>query len=75
MNSIGINFVGYGLAGLTRRFIVYPAAAVWPSSLSTIALNKAFHTDQNEAVKGPFGRVYTLSRQKFFLYAFLAMFM
>ena len=55
--------------------MVYPAAAVWPSSLSTIALNKAFHTDENEAVKGPFGRIYTMSRQKFFLCAFGAMFM
>jgi hypothetical protein len=75
MNSFGINFVGYGLAGLTRRFLVYPAAAVWPSSLSTVALNKAFHTDENEAVPGPFGRIYRISRQKFFLLSFTAMFM
>ena len=63
------------MQGLTRRFLVYPAAAVWPSSLSTIALNKAFHTDENESVKGPFGKIYTMSRQKFFLCAFGAMFM
>lgn len=75
MNSIGINFVGYGLAGLTRRFLVYPAAAVWPSSLSTVALNKAFHTEENETVRGPLGKLYSISRQRFFLYAFAGMFM
>jgi len=75
MNSLGINFVGYGLAGLTRRFLVYPASAIWPASLSTVALNKAFHTDENEAVKGPFGKIYTISRQRFFLMSFSAMFM
>ena len=75
LNSIGINFVGYGLAGLTRRFLVYPASAVWPSSLSTVALNKAFHTEENEAVKGPFGKIYRISRQRFFLLSFSAMFM
>lgn len=74
MNSIGINFVGYGLAGLTRRFLVYPSAAVWPASLSIVALNKAFHTDENESVRGPFNRNYKLSRQKFFFLAFTAMF-
>lgn len=61
-------------AGLTRRFLVYPAAAVWPASLSTMALNKAFHTEVNEPVKGPFGKIYTMSRQRLFLCAFLAMF-
>jgi hypothetical protein len=33
MTSLSINFVGYGLAGMARRFLVYPAAAVWPASL------------------------------------------
>ena len=75
LNTIGTNFVGYGLAGLTRRFLVYPAAAVWPSSLVTIALNRAFHTETNEPVPGPFGRMYKMSQQKFFLLAFTAMFL
>ena len=73
LNTIGTNFVGYGLAGLTRRFLVYPAAAIWPSSLVTIALNKAFHTELNEPVQGPFGVTWRMSREKFFLIAFSAM--
>jgi hypothetical protein len=37
--SLSTNFIGYGLAGVTRRFLVYPLYAVWPSNLATIALN------------------------------------
>ena len=37
--TLSTNFIGYGLAGLTRRFLVYPSFAVWPSNLATIALN------------------------------------
>ena len=35
--------IGYGLAGLTRRFLVKPAEMVWPSNLAVIALFRAFH--------------------------------
>lgn len=74
LNTLGTNFVGYGIAGLTRRFLVYPSVAVWPATLNTISLIKAFHTETNEPVPGPFRRMYTASREKVFLYAFLAMF-
>ncbi|KAB5527929.1 OPT oligopeptide transporter protein-domain-containing protein [Coniochaeta sp. 2T2.1] len=72
--SLGTNFIGYGMAGLTRRFLVYPASCVWPASLVTIALNQAFHTEANVPVEGPFKKVYRASRYKFFLIAFGAMF-
>ena len=72
--GMSTNFIGYGLAGLTRRFIVYPAYCVWPASLVTIALNAALHRDSNPAVPGPFKRIYSMSRYKFFLWAFGAMF-
>ena len=73
--TAGINFTGYGLAGLARRFIVYPSYALWPSSLAVVALNKAFHTEVNEPVPGPFGWVYRRSREQVFLMAVGAMFM
>ncbi|KAK0710727.1 OPT oligopeptide transporter protein-domain-containing protein [Lasiosphaeris hirsuta] len=72
--AISTNFIGYGLAGLTRRFIVYPTYCVWPASLTTIALNSALHNDTNPAVPGPFNRIYRASRFKFFMIAFTAMF-
>jgi hypothetical protein len=72
--ALGTNFVGYGIAGLTRRFMVYPSYCVWPASLVTIALNAAFHTDKNNPVKGPFGKTFHTSISKFFTITFLAMF-
>ncbi|KAF7560582.1 hypothetical protein G7046_g3574 [Stylonectria norvegica] len=72
--ALSTNFIGYGLAGLTRRFLVYPAYCVWPSSLVTIALNAAFHSDGNSPVRGPLNKIWGWSRLKFFGIAFTAMF-
>lgn len=71
--ALATNFVGYGMAGLCRRFLVYPSYCVWPASLVTIALNSAFHTNANPAVEGPFKRVWRISRIKFFYFAFASM--
>lgn len=47
--------MGYGLAGLTRRFLVYPSFCIWPRSLVTIALNgalhKGMHANKDEALR------------------------
>ena len=73
--GLGTNFCGYGLAGLARRFLVFPSYCVWPSSLSTLALNKAFHSEVDHPVPGPFGKIYRWSRLKFFTVAFIVSFM
>jgi len=67
--ALSANHVGYGLAGLTRRFLVYPPQAVWPANLATIALNRAFHTQTNNVANG-----WTVSRMRWFMYCFSAMF-
>ncbi|KAK0482776.1 OPT-domain-containing protein [Armillaria novae-zelandiae] len=67
--SLSTNFIGYGLAGITRRFLVYPSYAIWPSNLATIALNRAFHSERNVVAHG-----WRISRMAFFLYAFCGMF-
>ena len=67
--ALSTNFIGYGLAGLTRRFLVYPSQAVWPANLATIALNRAFHAKSNDAANG-----WTVSRMRWFMYCFTAMF-
>lgn len=72
--ALGTNLIGYGLAGLTRRFLVYPASCVWPASLVTIALNSSFHRDSNPAVEGPFRSMWRMTRLKFFAVTFTAMF-
>jgi OPT family oligopeptide transporter len=75
LTTISTNFCGYGIAGLVRRFLVYPSYCVWPASLVTIALNRAFHSEgHDEPVPGPFNRMYTWSRMKFFTVTFVAMF-
>lgn len=72
--ALSTNFIGYGMAGICRRFLVYPSYCVWPASLVTIALNSAFHNDVNTPVEGPFGKVWRISRLKFFYVMFGAMF-
>lgn len=72
--ALSTNFIGYGLAGLCRRFLVYPSFCVWPSSLVTIALNTAFHTKGNPAVPGPRGSIWRISRLRFFTVVFAGMF-
>ncbi|KAK0191685.1 OPT-domain-containing protein [Armillaria mellea] len=67
--SLSTNFIGYGLAGITRRFLVYPSYAIWPTNLATIALNRAFHSETNQVANG-----WKVSRMRFFLYAFGGMF-
>jgi OPT family small oligopeptide transporter len=76
MITLSTNFIGYGLAGLCRRFLVYPAYCVWPSSLVTVALNSAFHDQSIEAatVPGPFKSIWKMTRLRFFLWAFGLMF-
>lgn len=67
--SLSVQLLGYGLAGISRRFLVYPASCIWPGNLGTIALNRAFHKDKNIPANG-----WTMTRLRFFGLAFLAMF-
>lgn len=72
--ALSANFIGYGMAGMCRRFLVHPSYLIWPTTLATIALNNAFHTTSDEPVKGPFGRIWHMSRIKLFMITFIAMF-
>ncbi|KAL2788318.1 OPT oligopeptide transporter protein-domain-containing protein [Aspergillus keveii] len=72
--SLSMNLMGFGLAGLARRFLVYPSFCIWPRSLVTVALNQSLHEEQSDSVPGPFRRLYNTSRYRFFLLAFACMF-
>lgn len=54
--------LGYGLAGLSRRFLVWPAAMIWPSNLVNCALFYTLHdshlpkADQESASRWRIGR-------------------
>lgn len=51
--------VGYGMAGILRRYLVYPAAMIWPSNLVTVALFNTLHR-REQLAPGQW------TRQKFF---------
>ncbi|KAJ6576026.1 OPT-domain-containing protein [Mycena vulgaris] len=65
MVTLSTNLIGYGLAGLTRHFLVYPAHAIWPRNLALISFIRAFHTDKQTVVNG-----WRLSKMRWFLYCF-----
>ena len=60
---MSLQLLGFGLAGMVRRFLVKPPAMYWPNSLSTVAMFVGFHENVNE--NEPFSR-YPMSRYKFF---------
>jgi OPT family small oligopeptide transporter len=72
--ALSTNFIGFSLAGLTRRFLVYPSYCVWPEALVTIALNASFHDESNPKVAGPLKVFWSITRLRFFMLAFVAMF-
>uniref|UniRef100_A0A804M423 Oligopeptide transporter 3 n=2 Tax=Zea mays TaxID=4577 RepID=A0A804M423_MAIZE len=61
--------LGYGWAGLLRRYLVDPAEMWWPSNLAQVSLFRALHEKEEEGGKsrGP-------SRMRFFLIVFFASF-
>lgn len=54
----------FGLAGLARRWLVYPAALIWPSSLASTVLFRALHEPEKRASANG----WTLTRYRFFTY-------
>lgn len=59
---ITTQMLGYSLAGLTRRWIVYPAAMIWPETLVSSTLFNTIHKDKsNKTANG-----WKISRYGFF---------
>ena len=56
--------LGYGLAGICRRWLVYPSDMIWPAALQTSTFLNTMHRDKNN----PVGR-WTISRYKLFFVA------
>ncbi|XBW38791.1 hypothetical protein QEN19_004375 [Hanseniaspora menglaensis] len=68
--SLCVQMMGFGFSGILRKFVVYPSKAMWPTSLSTIALNRTLLTPE-QASSGDSKKFIT--RYKLFFIAFLAM--
>lgn len=58
--------LGYGAAGLTRRWIVYPASMIWPQTLVTTSLFSTLHSNKNDVLNKLNANGWTMSRYKFF---------
>ncbi|KAG2734037.1 hypothetical protein G9P44_003562 [Scheffersomyces stipitis] len=64
------NFLGFGFAGIFRRFAVYPIEAIWPTVLPTLALNRALMVpEKKEIING-----WKIPRYTYFFVLFAASF-
>ena len=65
---LSTNFMGFGFAGIMRKFAVYPTRALWPTIFPTLALNKALmNPEKKEVING-----WKISRYNFFFVVFAA---
>ena len=70
--ALSSKLLGFGFAGVVRRFVVYPVQSIFPSVLPTLAVGRALviREVKKESIHG-----WTISRYKFFLLAAVAMFL
>ncbi|KAI0795128.1 OPT oligopeptide transporter [Abortiporus biennis] len=64
---LATQLTGFGLAGMSRRFLVWPASMIWPQNLMICTLLNTFHAEEDKDRGG-------LSRYRWFLYVFLGAF-
>ncbi|KAG0655928.1 oligopeptide transporter, partial [Maudiozyma exigua] len=63
--------LGYGAAGLTRRWTVYPASCIWPQTLISVSLFDSLH--QRKEIRSVVNG-WSISRYRFFLYVLIGSF-
>ncbi|KAF8504583.1 oligopeptide transporter [Russula emetica] len=63
---LATELTGFGLAGLCRRFLVWPASMVWPQNLLTCTLLNTLHAEEDEDAG--------ISRFRYFMYVFAGAF-
>ncbi|CAF1172317.1 unnamed protein product [Adineta steineri] len=60
---LAFQFLGFGLAGVLRRFLVWPTEVIWPQNLPLIAILRTLHerkTTTKETTYGPAARRWSL---------------
>lgn len=72
MLVLATQLTGFGLAGLCRRFLVWPASMVWPQNLVACTLLNTLHAEDDDDGIGMYGGTYEpgskgMSRYKFFV--------
>ncbi|EME50295.1 hypothetical protein DOTSEDRAFT_68981 [Dothistroma septosporum NZE10] len=71
--ALSTQCLGFGLAGVVRRWIVEPAAMIWPGALVSVAFMYALHDHADSIPQLASGWI--ISRYKWFMYVMLAMFL
>jgi OPT family oligopeptide transporter len=64
---LATQLTGFGLAGLCRRFLVWPASMVWPQNLVTCTLLNTLHAEEDEGQGG-------ITRYRYFSYVMIGAF-
>jgi OPT family oligopeptide transporter len=67
--TISTQVLGYGFAGLTRRFLVNPSGMIWPGTLMSAAMFSTLHKQDNKPANG-----WTMSRWRFFYIVWIGAF-
>lgn len=67
--TISTQILGYAFAGLTRRYLVRPAAMIWPGTLMSTAMFGTMHRNENKSANG-----WTITRYRFFVAVWAAAF-
>lgn len=70
MLTLSSQYIGFGFAGILRRFAIYPTKAMWPLNMPTIALNRALlDPERKQKING-----WTISKYWWFLATFVVSF-
>ncbi|KAG6100655.1 hypothetical protein E4U30_004141 [Claviceps sp. LM220 group G6] len=67
--TISTQILGYGFAGMARRFLVRPSGMIWPGTLMSAAMFSTLHKQDNKPANG-----WTISRWKFFYVVWIGAF-
>ncbi|KDQ58270.1 hypothetical protein JAAARDRAFT_57989 [Jaapia argillacea MUCL 33604] len=70
MVVMSTQLIGFSIGGIARRFLVQPPSMIWPANLVSCALFNTLHSQQYAGIGNRGG----MSRERFFLFAFLGSF-
>ena len=60
--TLSTQLTGFALAGISRRFVVWPASLIWPQNLVACTLLNTLHAEDEEGSTG-------MTRYRFFVIA------
>ncbi|CAE6432709.1 unnamed protein product [Rhizoctonia solani] len=65
---LATQLTGFGLAGMCRRYLVWPASMIWPQNLVVCTLLNTLHAEDDESGRGG------ITRFRFYLYVAIGTF-